>query len=67
MLNNRFFYEIATYMPKDDYLIRFNKTIYDWIISMLPKSFNDEKTKFLSDNHILYDLLSACFLDTTHY
>ena len=24
MLNNRFFYEIAIYMPKDDYLIRFN-------------------------------------------
>ena len=53
MLNNRFFYEIATYMPKDDYLIRFNKTIYDWILSMLPQSFNDEKKKFLSDSHIL--------------
>ena len=55
MLNNRFFYEVATYMPKDDYLIRFNKTIYDWIISMLPQSFNDKNTKFLSDNHILYE------------
>lgn len=55
MLNNRFFYEIAKYMPKDDYLIRFNKTIYDWIILMLPQSFNNEKTKFLSDNHILYE------------
>ena len=55
MLNNQFFYKIATYMPKDDYLIRFNKTIYDWIISMLPQSFNDEKVKFLSDNHILYE------------
>ena len=55
MLNNQFFYEIAIYMPKDDYLIRFNKTIYDWIISVLPQSFNDEKTKFLSDNHILYE------------
>ncbi len=55
MLNNRFFYEIAKYMPKDDYFIRFNKTIYDWIILMLPRSFNNEKTKFLSDNHILYE------------
>ena len=55
MLNNRFFYEIAKYMPKDDYLIRFNKTIYDWIILMLPQSFNNENTKFLSDNHILYE------------
>ena len=55
MLNNRFFYEIATYMPKDDYLIRFNKTIYDWILLMLPQSFNDEKKKFLSDSHILYE------------
>lgn len=55
MLNNQFFYEIATYMPKDDYLIRFNKTIYDWIISVLPKSFNGGMKKFLSDNHILYE------------
>ena len=55
MLDNRFLYEIASYMPKDDYLIRFNKTIYDWIISMLPQSFNDENLKFLSDKHILYE------------
>ena len=54
-INNQFFYEIATYMPREDFLIRFNKTIYDWIISMLPQSFNDENSKFLSDKHILYE------------
>ena len=54
-INNQFFYEIATYMPREDFLIRFNKTIYDWIISMLPQSFNDEDSKFLSDKHILYE------------
>lgn len=54
-INNQFFYEIATYMPREDFLIRFNKTIYDWIISMLPQSFNKENSKFLSDKHILYE------------
>lgn len=54
-INNQFFYEVASYMPREDFLIRFNKTIYDWIISMLPQSFNDENSKFLSDKHILYE------------
>jgi hypothetical protein len=55
MIDNQFLYEIATYMPREDYLIRFNKTIYDWIISMLPQSFNNEKSKFLSDMHMLFE------------
>ena len=54
-INNKFLYEIATYMPREDFIIRFNKTIYDWIILMLPQSFNDENSKFLCDKHILYE------------
>mgnify|MGYP003135673224 CR=1 FL=1 len=53
-INNQFFYQIATNMNSDDYIIRFNKTIYDWILSLLPQSFNDPKQKFLSNDHILY-------------
>ena len=53
-INNRWFYQKATKIPRLEYAARFNKTIYDWIIDMLPKSFNDDKIKFLSDKHILF-------------
>lgn len=54
-INNHWFYQLATKIPREEYILRFNKTIYDWIIDMLPKSFNDNSTKFLSDKHILYE------------
>tara|TARA_X000001036_G_scaffold78167_1_gene69861 strand:- start:530 stop:1327 length:798 start_codon:yes stop_codon:yes gene_type:complete len=53
-IDNKFLYKKATLMDSDNYLIRFNKTIYDWIIDMLPKSFNDKDSRFLSDQHLLY-------------
>ena len=53
-IDNEFLYKCASNMDSANFIIRFNKTAYDWIISMLPKSFNDEKSKFLSDQHLLY-------------
>ena len=53
-IDNKFFYQHATNMDSDNFLIRFNKTIYDWIIDMLPKSFNDKDSRFLSEKHLLY-------------
>ena len=54
-INNQWFYKKATMIPREEYTLRLNKTIYDWILHMLPQSFNDSSTKFLSDKHILFE------------
>ena len=54
-INNCWFYQRATKIPRNEFILRFNKTIYDWILDMLPQSFNDSNTKFLSDKHILFE------------
>lgn len=54
-INSNWFYQKATKIPREEFVLRFNKTIYDWIIDMLPQSFNDSSTKFLSDKHILFE------------
>ena len=54
-INNQWFYKKATIIPRKEYTLRLNKTIYDWILHMLPQSFNDSSTKFLSDKHILFE------------
>ena len=53
-INSYWFYQKAIKIPKKDFTLRFNKTIYNWILDMLPQSFNDSSTKFLSDKHILF-------------
>ena len=54
-IDNHWFYQKATMIPRVEFILRFNKTIYDWIIHMLPQSFNDNGIKFLSDKHILFE------------
>ena len=53
-IDNEFLYKSACNMDSANFIIRFNKTAYDWMIGMLPQSFNDKKSKFLSDQHLLY-------------
>ena len=55
MINNKWLYQKATKIPKNEFIRRCNKTLYDWIIDMLPQSFNDSDNKFLSDKHILFE------------
>lgn len=53
-LDNQYSYIKGLNLDNKNFCIAFNKMIYTWIINMLPKSFNDGRSKFISDEHILY-------------
>lgn len=53
-LNNQYCYLIGLNLDNKNFCSAFNKMIYTWIINMLPKSFNEGRSKFISDEYLLY-------------
>ena len=53
-LNNQYCYLIGLNLNNKNFCSAFNKMIYTWIINMLPKSFNEGRNKFISNEHLLY-------------
>ena len=53
-LDNEHCYIQGLNLTDKNFCIAFNKMIYQWIINMLPKSFNDGRSKFISSDHLLY-------------
>lgn len=47
LINNRWFYQKATLIQRDEFIVRFNKTIYDWMMDMVGDSLNEK--------HLLYE------------
>jgi hypothetical protein len=47
VIDNRFFYQKATFIPRDEFIVRFNKTIYDWMMDMVGDNLNEQ--------HLLYN------------
>jgi len=47
-IDNKFFYEKAIIMDSDNYFIRFNKSIYDYMMAMIGKDYRQIK------DHLLY-------------
>ena len=46
-IDNRFFYQKAKLIPRDKFIVRFNKTIYDWMMDMVGDNLNEK--------HLLYN------------
>ena len=42
VIDNRFFYQKATLIPRDEFILRFNKTIYDWMMDMIGDNLNEQ-------------------------
>jgi len=53
-LDNQHCYIQALNLDNKAFRIAFNKMIYTWIINMLPKSFVEGRSKFISNEHLLY-------------